>query len=129
MYLDRFAYNIESSLSRASRIPVFGSLPACAKLLLATIQIVAGVALGFFSGLAAICSSSAREICKQSFCHIAHGFGNVCASVPEMIPVIGSIVYGLRGSIIIDPIPPSHMRGMGYLARTGQDDRFMAYAS
>jgi len=111
--------DIEQSFVIPGLFPLSQQLSGSAKAIIGTLQMVTGLVLSIILAIPAIFNRDARELFGCSVTHIAHGFGNIIGGILETVPIIGSIVNGIRAW-------KGENANSAYLT-TGQESKFMAY--
>ncbi len=90
-----------------------------------TVQLTASVALAVLllvpAAMPTFTENSARDWFVFSCRHVLHGAGNIMAGAFESVPIIQTILYGIR---FLGKVGGSDIQCKIY---TGQEGRFMAY--
>lgn len=122
--VDRTINNIENTLTDVSAYPVVGTLAGCTKVLMGAVQELTGIACGILTFIPAAITGDWSSV-KYSWTHIKHGVGNMGAGIVEAIPLVQTVLYGVR-----------QIRQVGngrsdtqVCLYTGHEYKFMPYAS
>jgi hypothetical protein len=120
--VDRTINDIENMLSNVSAYPIIGTTAGCTKIIMGALQTLTALACGI---LVAIPSAIVRNgsALKYSWTHMKHGIGNMVAGAVEAIPVVQTIVYGIRYSAQV------RQSDAGVHLDTGHQFKFMPYSS
>lgn len=92
---EREIAKLEFTLSKVAAIPVLGTFGGAAKVCLAIIQTIGGL-LALIISIPFLCTEGGRKFASRGGSHFVNGLANILAGVLEGIPIVGSIIYGLR---------------------------------
>ncbi|MCB1113004.1 MAG: hypothetical protein KDK72_10160, partial [Chlamydiia bacterium] len=95
---DRAVRRIENSLSIGAAVPVLGVIPAIVKLAMGILQatVFAGGELILSPLIGRIAKRKTLEVVKHAGSNFKHGMGNIAVSFFEAVPIIGSLLLGIR---------------------------------
>lgn len=93
--IERVTAGTERLLSYGAVIPVLGAIAGAFKMILGTIQVVGGI-LGMIVSAPFVWRGEGRHVFSRAGSHTINGLANVVAGALEAIPLVGSVIAGVR---------------------------------
>lgn len=89
----------ERVCSAIAMIPVIGTVAGTLKALGGGIQVISAIGAQILLFPAALIMWKHKSLSKHAWTHMQHGCGNILAGTFEAIPLIGTILAGMRNSM------------------------------
>lgn len=89
--LERTVAKMESTLSQAAIVPLFGAIAGAGKVLLGIIQTIGGL-LGMIFSSPFLYTKMGKEVFCRAGSHFVNGLANIFAGTLEAIPVVGTFI-------------------------------------
>lgn len=123
--VDRAVNIIENTLTDISAYPVVGTIAGGTKILMGAVQGLTAFAVGILTFIpsAILTETWLPMSLKFSWKHIKHGLGNMIAGAIEALPIVQTVLYGIRQG---RKCGPSDVQVHIY---TGHESKFMPYTS